>query len=338
MNSDERIIAALELRKPDRVPVLSQIGDHAGIIAGLTYDAMYSDPYKAAEAHLRALDKYKYDVVTIQVEPSWPIAEACGAIVTYPPNKNPWITDYVVKYRRDLENLSVPDFNACKSSWVMIEGTRILAQRANVPVAAYTPGPWTLSLQLMPYTTLISLTIKDRNFVQYLITKATEIILAYGKMLKEAGASLFVICEHDAQMISPRDFKELSINHLPPILDIFNHNILHVCGEVSEHLHGNAQSLKELEKLNMISIGPEVNLAEIKTWFNGAIGVAGNIDHLNLLPLGKPEDVEEACRIAIEQGKPGGGYILAAGCEITSDTPSLNVETMVEAATRYGTY
>ena len=338
MNSAERVIAALELRVPDRVPVLSQIGDHAGIVTGLTYDTMYSDPYKAAEAHLQALDEYEYDVVTIQVEPSWPIAEACGAIVTYPPNKNPWITDYIVKDRRDLENLNVPNFNACKSSWVMIEGTRILAQRANVPVAAYAPGPWTLSLQLMPYATLIPLTIKDRNFVQCLIEKATEIIIAYGRMLKEAGASLFIICEHDAQMVSPWDFKELSIDHLSPILDVFNQNILHVCGEISEHLRSNAQALKKLRKLNMISIGSEVNLVDIKTWFKGVIGIAGNIDHLNLLPLGKPGEVEEACRIAIEQGNPDGGYMLAAGCEIASDTPSLNVKTMVESAARYGAY
>lgn len=137
MNARERIEAALELRKPDRVPVFPQVGDHAGIIAGLTYDIMYKDAKKAANAHLQALERYGYDVVAIQVEPSWPVAEACGAQVNYPPDKYPWITRNVINEKKDLEQLGVPDFMATRSSAVMIEGTRLLAEQANVPVAAF---------------------------------------------------------------------------------------------------------------------------------------------------------------------------------------------------------
>jgi uroporphyrinogen decarboxylase len=63
MDAHERIEAALELREPDRVPVFPQVGDHAGIIAGLTYDIMYKDAKRAANAHLQALERYGYDVV-----------------------------------------------------------------------------------------------------------------------------------------------------------------------------------------------------------------------------------------------------------------------------------
>ena len=97
MNSTERVVTVLNLGVPDRVPVFAQIGDHAGIISGLTYDVMYHDAEKAAKSHLNALERYGYDVVSIQVEPSWPVAEACGAEVYYPPDKCPWITNSPVK-------------------------------------------------------------------------------------------------------------------------------------------------------------------------------------------------------------------------------------------------
>lgn len=338
MNSRERVIAALELRKPDRVPVFPQIGDHAGIVAGLTYDVMYRDAYRAADAHLMALARYGYDVVTIQVEPSWPVAEACGAQVTYPPDKNPWITRHAIEEKGDLDCLKPPDFTATQSSRVMIEGTGLLAQRADAPVAAFMAGPLTFSLQLMPYTKLIVAIEKDKAFVKRLLRRATEIIHAYGVALREAGASIFVICEHDVQLVSPQDFKELSINYLPPLLNIFPHSMLHLCGKVTPHLKQNADALKELKKLNMISIGPDVNLAEMKALFAGTIGIAGNIDHLHLLPHGTPQEVAETCRLAIELGKPGGGYMLSPGCEITGDTPPQNIQAFVQAAAKYGVY
>lgn len=47
--------------------------------------------------------------------------------MVYPPDKNPWITDYPIKSEADLKKLRAPDFMATRSSRVMIEGTRILA-------------------------------------------------------------------------------------------------------------------------------------------------------------------------------------------------------------------
>jgi uroporphyrinogen decarboxylase len=226
MNAFERVYAALEGKPVDRPPVFPQIGDHAGIIAGLTYNVMYEDAEKAAQVHLDAQKLYGYDFITMQVEPSWPVAEACGAGVTYPPNKNPWITDYLIKSEHDLDKLHVPDFMATQSTRVIIEGTRILAERADVPVAAFMTGPMTFSLQLMPYTDVIKKIVRDPEFVHRLVSKSVEVIIAYGQALKDAGATVFVICEHDVQMMSPKHVKAFSLDYLPQILSIYNYNVM----------------------------------------------------------------------------------------------------------------
>ena len=338
MNSKERVETVFELGIPDRVPVFPQIGDHAGIITGLTYDVMYHDAEKAAKAHLDALGRYGYDVVSIQVEPSWPVAEACGAEVTYPPDKCPWIIKNPVRDIADLASLSVPDFTATHSSNVMIEGTRLLALGTDVPVAAFMTGPLTFSLQLTKYMEFIKASVKNRDYVKMLIQKSVEIIQAYGRELRKAGASIFVICEHDVQMFSPVDFKELSIDFMPDLLNIYPYTMLHMCGKVAPHLEANLDALRALEGLSMINVGAEVDITWLKSALSGKIGVAGNVDHLTFLPHATPDEVTERVRQTLEVVMPGGGYMLAPGCEITADTPIDNVQAFVEAARKYGEY
>ena len=338
MDSKERVETVLELGTPDRTPVFAQIGDHAGIIAGLTYDVMYHDAQKAAQAHLDALDRYGYDVVSIQVEPSWPVAEACGAEVTYPPDKCPWITKNPVSDEASLAALSVPDFTTTHTSNVMIGGTRLLAQGTDVPVAAFMTGPLTFSLQLIKYMEFIKLSVQKRDFVEKIIHKAVKIIRAYGEALREAGASILVICEHDVQMFSPPDFKNLSLDFLPELLDIYPYTMLHLCGKVTPHLEANITELRKLNGLNMINVGEHVDIAWLKEALAGKMGVAGNVDHLTFLPHATPEEVTERVKQTLEIGMPGGGYMLAPGCEITADTPVENVAAFVDAAKEFGVY
>jgi uroporphyrinogen decarboxylase len=331
MDSFDRIYAALKGRYVDRPPVFPQIGDHAGIINKLTYNVMYQDAFKAAEAHLKALKLYGYDITTIQVEPSWPVAEACGAVVNYPLDKNPRIIKHPIETEDDLEKLEPPDFMETESSRVMIEGTDILAKEANVPVAAFMTGPITFSLQLMPYELLIKNMIKNPEFTHEIVKYSVSTIKDYIKALKDAGATVLVVCEHDFQMLKPAHIKEYSLNYVPDIFDIFDYNILHMCGKVTPHLNEIAQELKQIQNLNTINIGPFVDISETQNLLDHKIGVAGNIDHIKLLPSGSPTEVEDAVKKAIKASAGNPRYMIAPGCEITTDTPIDNVKALVNA-------
>ncbi len=331
MDSFERIHAALRGRFVDRPPVFPQIGDHAGIINGSSFNLMYQNATKAAEAHVKALKLYGYDITTIQVEPSWPVVEACGAEVKYPPDKSPWITKHLINSENDLEILDVPDFMETQSSRVMIEGTRILADEVDVPVAAFMTGPITFSLQLMPYTILMIKMIRNPDFTHKLIQKSILIIKEYIKTLKDAGATIFVACEHDIQMLKPELAQEFSLKYLQDIFKIFDYNILHMCGKVAMHLNLLAEDLKRIDKLNTVNIGPHVDIAKTQDLLDHKIGVAGNIDHYRLLPRGSPKEVEIAVKNAIKASGGSSRFMIAPGCEITVDTPIDNVKAFVNA-------
>ncbi|MFX1480612.1 MAG: uroporphyrinogen decarboxylase family protein [Promethearchaeota archaeon] len=335
MDSFERVFASLKNQYVDRPPVISHIGDHAGIIQKLTYDLMYKNAKKAAEAHIKALDLYGYDLETIQVEPSWPVVEACGAEVTYPKDKNPWIKKYLIEAEKDLEKLDLPDFMENQSTKVMIEGTQILTDNVSTPVAAYMTGPLTFSLQLMPYEVLFKHILKNPDFVHLLISRAVRIIKSYIKALKDAGAQILIICEHDIQLISPNLVIEFSLKYMPEILKIYDYNILHICGKVTHHLNVAADFLQNLERLNTLNIGPNVDISLTQRLLNYKIGVAGNIDHFKLLPNGSPLKIEKAVHKAIKASEGDPRFIVTPGCEITSDTPIENVKALVHATHTY---
>ncbi|NVM45450.1 MAG: hypothetical protein HWN79_11090 [Candidatus Lokiarchaeota archaeon] len=331
MDSFDRIYASLRGRSVDRPPVFPQIGDHAGIINKLTYNVMYQNAEKAADAHLKALKLYRYDITSIQVEPSWPIAEACGATVSYPSDKNPWITKHPIKSENDLEKLEVPDFMETESSRVMIDGTNILAKEADVPIAAFMTGPITFSFQLMPYELLIKKMMKNQEFTRKLVEYSVMVIKEYIKELKGAGATIFVACEHDFQMLKSEYIKEYSLDYLPDLFDIFDYNVLHMCGKMTMRLNEIAQDLIQIQNLNTINIGPYVDISKTQNLLDNKIGVAGNIDHVRLLPFGNPSEIEDAVEKAIKASSGNPRYMVAPGCEITTDTPIDNVKALVNA-------
>jgi uroporphyrinogen-III decarboxylase len=218
-----------------------------------------------------------------------------------------------------------------KSTRVMIEGTSILANEAEVPVAAFMTGPITFSLQLMPYEVLIKMMIKNTEFTHKLVKKSVMVIKEYIKALKKAGTTLFVVCEHDFQILKSEQIKEYSLDYLPNLFDIYDYNILHICGKVAPLLNVLAHDLKQIKNLNTLNIGPFVDITKTQELLNHKIGVAGNIDHIRLLPLGSPKEVQNAVHKAIEASGRDSRFMVAPGCEITSDTPIENVKAFVKA-------
>ena len=151
-------------------------------------------------------------------------------------------------------------------------------------------------------------------------------------MLKEAGATVLVLCEHDYQMLKPQQAREFSLDYIAELLDIFDFNILHICGKVSTHLQYLANNIKKTKNLSMISIDSVVSIIETRNLLENKIGVAGNIDHIKLLPHGSPNHVKEAVFEALRANQNNPRFMVAPGCEITADTPVENVEAFVTAA------
>ncbi len=340
MSSLERVKMLFGGQRPDRIAVLPQIGDHAGRIAGLPMDVIYHDGERTADAHLRAYEKYRYDIAAIQVEPSWPVAEACGCTVVYPPDKCPWITENIIRLPKDVDKVKVPDFHAHPATRTILEATSKLKKQigGEAVIAGYMTGPLTFALQLMPYNDFVMSTKKDPVFVEAVVRKSTEIGRAFFTALRDAGAEVSVICEHDLQLFSPKMWRRYCIANLREQTAVCDWNVLHTCGSVEAQLRSLADEFAGVPHLQFINFSHEVSIAEMIAAYNGSMGLCGNIDHIHLLPSATPDEVREACRKAIEAGLEAKAFMLGPGCEITIDTPEENVEAFVRSAELYGEY
>lgn len=87
-----------------------------------------------------------------------------------------------------------------------------------------------------------------------------------------------------------------------------------------------------------IAFNPEIDISEFKRRIGDRVCLVGNVDPLEVLLRGTPENVERECRREIEVAAPGGGYCLCSGGEISRGTPAENIDAMISAAKKYGRY
>ncbi len=81
-----------------------------------------------------------------------------------------------------------------------------------------------------------------------------------------------------------------------------------------------------------------MELARLKKEFGGSLCFHGGVDTQRVMPLGKPEAVEEEVKNCLHHLGAGGGYILATAHNIQADVPPENIVAMFQAAQRWGQY
>lgn len=76
--------------------------------------------------------------------------------------------------------------------------------------------------------------------------------------------------------------------------------------------------------------------AGLKHDFGSVLTFHGGVDEQSTLPFGSPEDVRKEVKERINAFGPGGGYILTSSHFVQADTPPANIVAMCQAAREYG--
>jgi uroporphyrinogen decarboxylase len=113
--------------------------------------------------------------------------------------------------------------------------------------------------------------------------------------------------------------------------------IYHTCGSVYTLM----EDLIEIgiDALNPVQVAAkDMDPARLKTEFGDRLALWGAIDTQRLLPFGTPEEVRKEVRRIIDCMGEGGGYILTSVHNIQPDVPPENIVAMFEEARSYGVY
>lgn len=157
---------------------------------------------------------------------------------------------------------------------------------------------------------------------------------------KTTGVPRIVCALHRSSnsFISPRQFEQLAY----PSLEIICNYL--VDNGMTPVLHCDGDWLLNLKTLRRLPAGKIIlqldgatDIFKAKNEIGDHICLFGDVP-AGLLAMGSVQEVDEYCHRLIEEVGKGGGFILAAGCEIPYNARPENLKAMCQSAYKYGYY
>lgn len=369
--SRERILTAMRLGTPDRVPVIPDISNM--IPARLTgkpfWDVYYHEDPPLDEAYVDAVRHfgmdgwYIYDNATMVEDPKWqtrvldkkedewkvqrwvdtPLGHL-EEIVCYPVDNPPWTVQGMIKdIAQDLPKLRW--FMEQKSLKNLCRNKGTIGDLGVYGVAIETfMGFWVWvrdggSMQaIQDFFQQPDLMREVHEFYSMFVERAAKEIVAQrpDEILIAGSAS-------SLSLSSPAIYREFD---LPLIKTISS-----VCKEAGvichQHTCGRSRMLVEINyketDINVIEPlerppGGDVDLKEVKEKFGAKFCLKGNVNTFDTMLNGSVQDVEREAMGCIDAAAKGGGFILSTGDQCGRDTPEENLFALIEVAKTYGKY
>jgi MtaA/CmuA family methyltransferase len=337
----ERVLATVNHRIPDRVPVDLHNFLPAVRHAGLPLDAALQSGELIAESQLRYWRDFGHDVLLVE---NGVIAEAqaCGCDAEYKPDQPPDLVTHILAdgLERVLD-LDVPDpFTTFPMSEV-IKAVQILAHEVGDQVfimGRADQGPAALYGALRGYEQFIlDLQLDEQpELVRLTLDFCTRVQRSYAEALREAGAHGTSMGGVGVDLIGPRLHRTFCHPYAREVIEAVSSPAfpysLHICGDSTLILDDMVATGAQ-----MLELDYKTDMRLAKDALRGHATFLGPVNPVTLWG-GRPEDVELAAREAIEILGPGGEFILGPGCALGLDTPDDNVHALVETARRYGVY
>lgn len=343
MNGKQRVECVLRGEIPDRVPVALHNFLLATHEAGVPLEQYLSDPVATAKAHLHAWGKYGHDCILVDLDTTM-LAEAMGAQRDCVPGAPGHIAGPAIRELKDVGRLRVVDPERDGRIPVLLEAVRLLARevgdevsiRGNADQAAFSlagllRGQEAFMMDLATHP--------DDPAIRDLLEVCHLSHLAVHRALKRAGAHITSLGDSPAgpDVISPRMFTAFARPYQERLVrelaqeQIFV--VIHVCGNTSSILDQFAEY-----PFCGFELDYKTDAARAKDTVGAGHVLFGNIDPSAVIACGTAAQVREASAALIATWKPGGRFILNAGCAIPETTPSENVAALVQSARDFGTY
>lgn len=347
LSSIERVVLALQHKKPDRVPAAPLVCGASSRVLGYTYDRWSQDPKIAVASLLAAQDLIGFDgfltLVDLSVE-----AEDFGQEVIFPefstayPNfDNPFI-----KTADDYHLVKKVDPRKSRRMSAVIEIVRglIEARGKEVPTMGFVYGPLGVLSQIRGHAELFKDIIRHPDRVLEAVAIINETLIEYALAQIEAGAHAIVLdpLYSSATILKKQTWVKFEAEIFKSVAEAIRNAgvpvIVHNCG-------GGVYFDAVIEHINPLATSIAYPAHGSPTWEDHAnkwgkkvvtIGVA---DPAKVGHEFSQQEVIDDCRKQIETFRVAeGGFILSTGCEFPPNGNLLSAKTMVQTAKVYGRY
>jgi len=356
----ERILTALSIEEPDRVPLfihginekpLMGIGKYLtdGLPMGKTIDQM-SDAEKAKliGTLFMILEEFGVDGYTClpigagtEFTGGTPLLDDWGVGFERSPHGMPVAHQHPVREMSDLAGYTPPEPSRTQLVLVDLMKARFGSEKA---IFWMMRGAFVRSWRLIGMDNLMLKMYDDPAFVHRVAAMVTDYSLQQLDMVASAGVDVLVveddIADKNSPLISPKLFKEFVNPYNKKLVDEAHRRGL----KVVRHSDGNLWPLLDVlietgyDGLNPLEPQADMDMKKVKDYCGDRLCLLGNIDCQDLLPNGTEEEVEAAVKQVIEDAGAGGGLIIDSSNTYHPSVKPENVMAVFKATHQHGVY
>jgi len=338
MNSKERVIAALERKQPDRIPVFEWI-----IAKNVIQEIIGSDDLLSLVETLdldginyRADYKKKFINEKIYFD-EW------GSKKQLSPDGLDTIIEHPLQDLSKHKRFHFPDPYA-SGRFESIE--KAVERFGNSRAIVLTVRDVFSDIRdLIGFENTLVALLKQQDLYSELLDRLIEYNLTLAEIAnKKYGIEIIATSDDYATAQSLIFSPELFKDFLGPAYRKLVREFKRIGFHYIKHTDGNIMDIIEylvesgIDCLDPIDPNAGMNIADVKKKYGKKICIKGNIDNTSTLSNGTKEQVEKEVRMRISQAGQGGGYILSSSNTIHSGVKPENFIHMVETVKKYGKY
>ena len=324
MNSYERILAAMEGRPVDRVPVSLMTMAWAAHYIGKSYRDYYLEPDVLVAAHLALARDLGMDTVTVQTDP-WCEAEAYGMQFDYPPEGVGVPRGHLLEGEEiALEKLALFDPREHRRTRNRIRAVRRFADEVKneIPIIGWVEGPIAEYADLRGMENACIDLLEHPDAIHVALGRMVENALRFAEAQIEAGADIIGVGDAAASVIGPALYEEFVWPHernlLAGIRAAGAKTKVHICGNIAPLL----PRLAQLD-IDILDVDWMVPLEQARAIMGEAVTLCGNFNPVQEQLQCDAQRTREAALRCRRQA--GSRFILQGGCETPPGTPLENV-------------
>ena len=338
MNSTERMNAAINLKPVDRVPNAPFYEAPICTYFGSTFRAALLEDRAMADAHLTALDAFKFDWVMVGMGLiGGIIPEALDCKVNYPEDVFPVIEQTTIRSMEDVDRIAKANVYTNRMER-FLKGVAILKKelQGEVPIACEYISPFTIATRLRGTNEIMADMYDNPELVRALQDALAPLDIEIGRALIEAGVD-YIFYGADMEcplLISPGHYREFVHEPTRKVVNALSglgaRVLPHMCGAIIKT--GIVDMLLEMDihgimpgNLTQESV---LDLRELKEKVGDRICIFDNINPNGPLLIGKPEEVATETLLHLEKARGMPGYIFSTSGTTSPATPRENFEAM----------
>ncbi|QFY42350.1 uroporphyrinogen decarboxylase [Candidatus Methylospira mobilis] len=338
--SMERLLAAVNGKIIDHIPVFCNLLDQGARELGLSIEEYFSSGENVAEAQLKMLEKFGHDNV-------WSLfyvgkeAELLGCEkIRYAQDGPPNVEDFIIKSYDDIARLQVPDDISVLPAFAETARCLNILKRevgGKVPICAYLTASMSLPAILMSMEKWMELLmIGDKDVRDLLLEKCSDFFRKEIEAYRQAGADVLVYADPygSTDIISMRLFQDLSLKWMRRDLEPGGvDGVVYYVG--GARLNSVADQVIREVGIQTYYPGPLEDIGESMRIINGRGLCAGVINDIRLIDW-SPDEIRAEVKRIVQGGLRTGHKFFFGTVVMPYGIPEKNIMAMIAAAKEFG--